>query len=242
MKTKYFFNAGLVILMLLVGVTSARGDSPVYYACVNDSSGEIKIVQEGDQCKKNETLIQWNQIGLQGPVGPQGEQGPVGPQGPQGEQGPVGTQGPQGEQGVVGPVGPQGPAGAASATLAFAPIATMGLTTISNVKVNGGIITGPVTAGATIKLEFDWAIATDSYCPGCIQQVLVGFRSSPKPEICLFDAVGSGSGHHLATLTAPSTPGVYYLQFTRSWMYDCADITAWSPLPPQNFIGVVVVQ
>ncbi len=54
---------------------------------------------------------------IQGPPGPQGEQGPAGPQGPQGETGPQGPQGepgetgPQGPQGETGPAGPQGPQG-----------------------------------------------------------------------------------------------------------------------------------
>jgi len=51
---------------------------------------------------------------IQGPAGPQGEQGnpgAQGPAGPQGEQGNPGAQGPQGEQGNPGAQGPQGPAG-----------------------------------------------------------------------------------------------------------------------------------
>ncbi len=46
-----------------------------------------------------------------GPMGPQGEPGSVGPQGPQGEPGPIGAQGPQGEPGLQGPMGPQGEPG-----------------------------------------------------------------------------------------------------------------------------------
>jgi carbonic anhydrase/acetyltransferase-like protein (isoleucine patch superfamily) len=50
--------------------------------------------------------------GNEGPMGPQGEIGPVGPEGPrgiQGEVGPMGPAGPQGEQGEIGPIGPEGP-------------------------------------------------------------------------------------------------------------------------------------
>jgi hypothetical protein len=52
--------------------------------------------------------------GLQGPPGPQGEQGIAGlqgPPGPQGEQGIAGLQGPPGPQGEQGPTGLQGPPG-----------------------------------------------------------------------------------------------------------------------------------
>lgn len=53
--------------------------------------------------------------GAQGPVGPQGSQGPqgaVGPQGPQGVAGPPGPMGPGGPAGAKGDPGPEGPAGA----------------------------------------------------------------------------------------------------------------------------------
>lgn len=51
-----------------------------------------------------------------GPLGNQGETGPIGPQGIQGIQGEVGPQGPQGIQGEVGPIGPTGPQGIQGAT------------------------------------------------------------------------------------------------------------------------------
>ena len=126
-------SARLVFIVLvavtLVGVGAVTAQGPqvvIYHACVNNSSGTIKIVAEPGLCKVHETYIWWNQVGPQGeqgPMGPQGEQGPMGPQGeqgpmgPQGEQGQVGPQGergpmgPQGEQGPMGPQGEQGPMG-----------------------------------------------------------------------------------------------------------------------------------
>lgn len=60
--------------------------------------------------------IRPDNVGAQGPVGPQGIQGPPGEQGPAGagEQGPQGDPGPQGPQGDPGIQGPQGPAGSSS--------------------------------------------------------------------------------------------------------------------------------
>jgi Collagen triple helix repeat (20 copies) len=52
-----------------------------------------------------------NGVGLPGPQGPQGDQGPPGSQGPIGPQGPQGDPGPQGPQGPQGDSGPQGPQG-----------------------------------------------------------------------------------------------------------------------------------
>jgi len=52
-----------------------------YYACVNNSTGAIRIVTSGTTCHSNEHKIHWNQVGPQGPPGPQGPQGPKGPPG-----------------------------------------------------------------------------------------------------------------------------------------------------------------
>src|SRR3954454_19007140 len=50
----------------------------IIYACVNNSSGTIKIVASTDTCHNNETPYNWNQQGPQGLTGPAGPQGPVG--------------------------------------------------------------------------------------------------------------------------------------------------------------------
>jgi len=103
-----------------------------YYACVNNTSGDPRIVNQNTVCNSTEHKIQWNQqgpVGPQGPQGPKGNTGATGPQGPKGDtgatgpqgpkgntgatgpQGPAGAQGPQGPQGAQGPQGPQGPTG-----------------------------------------------------------------------------------------------------------------------------------
>jgi hypothetical protein len=59
----------------VIGVTFALADgSPqlTYYACVNNSSGTIKIVSAATTCKHNEQKIEWNQAG---PAGEPGESG-----------------------------------------------------------------------------------------------------------------------------------------------------------------------
>jgi hypothetical protein len=117
------------------------------YACVNNSSGTIKIVGANDTCKNNETKLQWNTEGPQGPAGPTGPAGPAGPQGPQGPQGETGPQGPagpQGPQGATGPQGvpgPQGPAGA-PATALWAHIAPNGSQIAGSGVVSSGVVIG----------------------------------------------------------------------------------------------------
>lgn len=248
MKAKYFISGGLLVLLLALGVSwaLAQSEGVVYYACVNNSSGTIKMVGDGEACHNNEMLIQWNQVGPQGPQGPQGEPGPAGeagPQGPQGEPGPQGPPGPQGEPGAPGPEGAQGPAGPANATLAFGPIPTWAEVTLSNVKINGGSITAPVAAGGTIQVELDYSIVQPSSCPGCIQQIVLGFASLDKPAVCIFSGWGASSGHASFTIPAPSTPGMEYIAFERSWMYTCAQALSWQwPTPaPNQYIGVVAI-
>ena len=113
----------------------------VLYACVKQEEGQIRMVSTLTACKKNETPVQWNVVGPQGPQGVPGisvttAAVPVGSpncptggiavtavsgqtyvcngsQGPQGERGPQGDPGPQGQQGVQGPQGAQGPQGPA---------------------------------------------------------------------------------------------------------------------------------
>ena len=86
----------------------ATAATVTYYACINNSTGAIRIVNKTTVCKTGEHKIQWNQ------TGPQGVPGPQGIQGPQGLRGPQGLKGAQGATGATGPQGPQGPAGLAS--------------------------------------------------------------------------------------------------------------------------------
>ena len=71
---KHLFLIGslgsLALLFLFVGnrVMNASGDtSAVIHACVNQSSGSIKIVGEGVSCSGGELPLAWN---IQGPAGP----------------------------------------------------------------------------------------------------------------------------------------------------------------------------
>src|SRR5436190_23794294 len=64
------------------------------HACVNQRSGDLRVIAAGAECKKNEVPLAWN---VQGPPGPQGVSGPAGPAGPTG---PQGIGGPQGNPGV----------------------------------------------------------------------------------------------------------------------------------------------
>lgn len=112
MYQKFFSPKSLaafaVILLSLVSVTYASahgGNIALIHSCVNNTSGEIKVIAANATCPSNYHSLDWN---IQGPAGQQGPIGPVGPQGLQGEQGPQGLPGQQGIQGVQGPVGISG--------------------------------------------------------------------------------------------------------------------------------------
>jgi hypothetical protein len=80
------------LLLLSISLT-AFADVTVLHACVSPGTSGLRLVDAGTACRPNETAVQWNVTGPQGPAGPQGPVGPTGPAGPQGIQGPAGADG-----------------------------------------------------------------------------------------------------------------------------------------------------
>ena len=104
-------NVVLISLMSVTLVSAHGGNTTLIHSCVNNTSGEIKIVGANSNCPSNYRALDWNiqgPAGQQGTIGPAGPMGPVGPVGPIGSIGPVGPIGPQGLQGERGPQGEQG--------------------------------------------------------------------------------------------------------------------------------------
>ena len=134
----------------------------IYYGCVNNSTGAIRIVSKTTVCKSTEHKIQWNQIGPQGPAGPQGPQGVQGPQGPAGPQGPKGAQGPTGPQGPQGPAGPQGPPGVSVGNFAAAGSTSIGSPVVV-AQTNPVKTSGTYYVNATALLVID-AADSAAYC------------------------------------------------------------------------------
>jgi CSLREA domain-containing protein len=117
--------------------------------------------------------------------------------------------------------------------------------TISNVKINGGSNTEFVSPGSTFSLSMDYSIV-DTACPGCIDQIEIGYSTS-DPFTCIYDDVPGPvgeSGSATINVTAPSTPGVYYLGFDRAQHYSCAQALAvgwWNDPPdPNRYIASVI--
>ncbi len=104
-----------IVLTLAIGVLGGAvatvvsahgGNTALIHSCIGNGSGTIKIVGANDNCKNNETALDWNQQGIQGPPGPAGPIGAPGVAGPTGAVGPKGDTGPSGSPGAAGPAGP----------------------------------------------------------------------------------------------------------------------------------------
>ena len=103
-RVKAWAAAGIVVTVLGTGGAIAMAAIPAadgtIHACFKNNNGDLRVVDDAaGSCKNNETAIEWNQRGLQGPPGPPGRPGLQGPKGDPGPQGPEGPQGPQGETG-----------------------------------------------------------------------------------------------------------------------------------------------
>lgn len=130
------------------------------------------------------------------------------------------------------------------ASIGYSITPTVRGVTISNVKINGGAIIAPVAVGSTISVSLDYKI-TDAGCPGCIDEIQVGF-SHDKPASCVYQGIpGSAGASGSATfkIAAPSTPGTYYLGSDRAQDYSCP--AGWwnsAPTMANRWIGVITVQ
>lgn len=87
--------------LAVAGGTAAAalpGPDGTIAACY-DNSGKVRVLDpalDPKSCGNNETSLNWNQTGPQGPKGDTGPQGPKGDAGPQGAKGETGPQGPAG--------------------------------------------------------------------------------------------------------------------------------------------------
>ncbi len=64
-------GAALIVFATpVMNVIEAVAAAGTIRACVTTNSGAIKIVGASESCKNNETLLEWNIMGPQGPAGP----------------------------------------------------------------------------------------------------------------------------------------------------------------------------
>ena len=119
---------GTVTAATLIGVATAgsasqvaqvRQSESVIRACVDRTTGEMRVPRTTRPCFARERTLTWSIAGPAGPEGPVGAQGPAGADGATGSRGPsgpAGATGPAGDPGAIGPTGPQGDPGAIGPT------------------------------------------------------------------------------------------------------------------------------
>jgi len=69
---------GIVVVLVLAGTAVAAASIPdasgVIHGCRSTKTGVLRVIDTdaGQTCSKDEAALSWNQIGPQGPAGPQG--------------------------------------------------------------------------------------------------------------------------------------------------------------------------
>ena len=58
-----------IVLCTVFFVMAGSCFAQVIYGCAHKNSGDLRIVTSPAQCKSNENLVSWNQVGPQGPTG-----------------------------------------------------------------------------------------------------------------------------------------------------------------------------
>jgi hypothetical protein len=119
---------------------------------------------------------------------------------------------------------------------------------ISTVNLNGGGTSVTVLAGYPVVVTYSYQVVSDS-CPLCITQLVTGLGApGSHGGSCAYNGIPGVSpgafGSENVTLTAPSTPGTYYVTVEYHWQYTCGDaLTLYGTGggAPQ-FIGQIIVQ
>jgi type VI secretion system secreted protein Hcp len=81
-----------------IAVAAIPGDDGSISGCYSKGNGDLRVVENGADCRKHETPIKWSQ---RGPAGPQGIPGPQGDPGPKGDKGDAGPAGPAGSAALL---------------------------------------------------------------------------------------------------------------------------------------------
>jgi hypothetical protein len=94
----------------------------------------------------------------------------------------------------------------------------------TNVRINGGNQQAHIQPEANFTVTFDYNCTVD-FCPHCFAQLYVGLNSDIGPQACPYSAEPGPSpgttGGVSVVLTAPTTPGVYYIGIDWSLEFQC---------------------
>jgi len=198
-------SLGVLVCSLLLGTAAmAAPIATQVNACVNSTTGAVRIVSSTTLCVAGETGTSWALVGPAGPVGPAGGPGAAGPVGPAGAPGAAGAVGPVGAPGAAGPVGPAGapgtagPVGPAGAAGAAGPVGPAGAPGAAGPVGSDGPVGATGPTGATGPMISIYGDGSDGACD--ITSSENWATTDPGKDIqCTTFTVASGQ-----TLTVPS--------------------------------------
>jgi hypothetical protein len=182
------YSTMTVLFTSIIAFASIPDASGVIHTCYNkNGNATLRVIDNSiEQCKSNETALNFNQTGPQGPQGPQGPVGPAGPQGPQG------LQGLQGATGATGATGPAGASGTSTAYVArqtgsYRTVTTAGTLLLSKTVPAGSYVINAKVEG--INLDGDPQTMTCSLSTGDISKARLSDDEVGSQILALQDAV-----------------------------------------------------
>ena len=209
---------GMVITLVaaLIGTTTiglaSAAATGVIDACVNNSSGTIKIVSATTQCSNNEIRLVWNAEGSAGLPGATGATGAVGPTGA------TGATGPTGSFSFAGNL-PSGQT-LTGTFLVFATAAAANDLAFSAVSFPVALAQAPtavhyVVAGGQAPAECQGSASSPQAAPGhlCVYETFTVFNANTRSRL-IFDQIASfgpaASRYGFAIELSASNPGIVY--------------------------------
>lgn len=123
------------------------------------------------------------------------------------------------------------------------PSSSVSLAMVSNITVNSGPVQLTVAPGALLTVALDYSIDPYVGCPGCVDQIQIGFATG-QPQGCAYNSqpgTVTAAGHGAPiSLTAPAAPGRYYIAYAFTLQAGCLPNWLGTP-PPQQYIAAVDV-
>jgi len=117
---------------------------------------------------------------------------------------------------------------------------------VSKVHINGHGSDVTVQPGAAVVVTLNYEVW--NIAPSAIDQLEIGFANA-NPAGCFYNGIPSMSGTKGSasyTLTAPTTPGSYFIAFDRALDYDCLySSSGWwtgTPSPQNQYLGHITVR
>jgi hypothetical protein len=119
--------------------------------------------------------------------------------------------------------------------------------TIGGVEIGGSGRTAVVAGGAMVRVELEYEIE-DCGCPGCYDQIEVGWVPGPRLD-CVYDdqpGCSADEGTAARLFRAPMSPGTYSLRFFRAQDWSCTEggrSDWWLGMPDmRTTVGVICVE